>query len=55
MSVENSLEKIFNWLTEFNGIPLDLKNMTQSQLKHYHQKLVSLYVIDNRRLFQGLF
>ena len=44
-----------SWQTEFNGLYLDLKNMTLSQLKQYHLRLFPWYVIDNRHLITLFF
>ena len=43
-SIENSLRKAYKTLTELTLLASDLKNMSPSQVKQYHQELVFLYI-----------
>ena len=54
-SIENSLRKAHNWLTELRLVPLELRYMTRLQVKLYLQNLNALYVMDNKHLFSMFF
>ena len=54
-SVSNSLEKAYNWLTEMNLLPSNLRELSLFQVKKLISEISSIYVVDNRELFSMYF
>ena len=50
-SLSSSLKKSYNWLTEMNLLPSNLRELSQFQVKKPVSKISSNYVVDNRELF----
>ena len=47
-SLSNSPKKAYNWLTEMNLLPSNLRELSQFQVKKLISKISSIYVVDNR-------
>ena len=50
-SLSNSLKKAYNWLTEMNLLPSNLRELSQFQVKKLISEISSIYVVGNRELF----
>ena len=50
-SLSNSLEKAYNWLTEMNLLPSNLRELSLFQVQKLISEISSIYVVDNRELF----
>ena len=54
-SLKNALNKCYNWLKANGLIPSTLLKQSDDQTKNYGRKLGTIYVADNRNLFELFF
>ena len=54
-SLKNALNKCYNWLKANDLIPSNLMKQSDEQTKNYVRKLGTLYVADNKDLFELFF
>ena len=54
-SLTNSLRLARNWLIELKLIPMKLKDLPAITVKNYIMTLTTLYIVDNKDLFNLFF